>query len=77
MCVSSELGQKGRDWKQWADDKAADKSTLLRPLSGGFASSQTCFLSLSLRYIPGLSCLVDLLPSGRETPREALGSIMN
>lgn len=29
MCVSSELGQKGRDWKQWAGDKAADKSTLL------------------------------------------------
>lgn len=47
MCVSSELGQKGRFETQRASDKAADKSTL-HPLSGSFALSQTHFLSLSL-----------------------------
>ena len=35
MCVSSELGQKGRFETQWAGDKAAEKSTVLSALCLG------------------------------------------
>lgn len=78
MCVSSELGQKGRDLKQWADDKVDDKSTVLPTLCLGVSpclrlASFLCHCAVS----QGCPAWSDLLTSGRKIPGEALGSTMN
>lgn len=59
VCPRPELGQKGRDLKHrgWGQSSWGQHS-LPRPLSGSFALSQTCFLSLSLHCIPVQACLV-------------------
>lgn len=80
MLVSPKLGQKGRELKQRARDKAADKSVLLSALCLGVSprlrlTSFLCGRTL-FQCCPAWS---DLLTSGRETPGEApsLCSIMN